>query len=214
MPDLILVSPRHLFRCPYSLHEKTALSSIVISEQELENFQPMDADPLKIKIKNFYPETKTEEARELLIQALDWNKSRAIVSKEISSEKTGERKFEEIQIDKSSLVYPPSILKILEGLDDGKKRGLFILLNFFRSLGFSKPEIDEKIEEWNKKNPKPLKIGYVKAQIEWAFKNKKIMPPNYDKPYYKDIGIIPNDEEIRLKNPVSYAVKKSRKMRR
>ena len=29
--DLILVSPRHLFRAPYSLHEKTALASVVLS---------------------------------------------------------------------------------------------------------------------------------------------------------------------------------------
>jgi len=28
MPDLVLVSPRHLFRMPYSLHEKTSLASI------------------------------------------------------------------------------------------------------------------------------------------------------------------------------------------
>ncbi|MCJ2514069.1 MAG: hypothetical protein LN408_06505, partial [Candidatus Thermoplasmatota archaeon] len=28
--DIILVSPRHLFRTPYSLHEKTALASIII----------------------------------------------------------------------------------------------------------------------------------------------------------------------------------------
>src|SRR5690606_27815409 len=32
--DLVLVSPRHLFRMPYSLHEKTALASIVISPEE------------------------------------------------------------------------------------------------------------------------------------------------------------------------------------
>ena len=34
--DLIMVSPRHLFRAPYSLHEKTALASVVLSEEELE----------------------------------------------------------------------------------------------------------------------------------------------------------------------------------
>src|SRR3989338_8403883 len=35
MPDIILVSSRHLFRMPYSLHEKTALASIVIDENKI-----------------------------------------------------------------------------------------------------------------------------------------------------------------------------------
>lgn len=39
MPDLILVSPRHLFRMPYSLHEKTALASVVLNPEEVKNFQ-------------------------------------------------------------------------------------------------------------------------------------------------------------------------------
>ena len=33
----LLISPRHLFRMPYSLHENSGLSSIVLSEDELEN---------------------------------------------------------------------------------------------------------------------------------------------------------------------------------
>ncbi|GAI54180.1 unnamed protein product, partial [marine sediment metagenome] len=51
MPDLILVSPRHLFRAPYSLHEKTALASVVLKPEEIKNFQPTDADPLKAKVR-------------------------------------------------------------------------------------------------------------------------------------------------------------------
>ncbi|MGC9309552.1 MAG: DNA primase small subunit domain-containing protein [Candidatus Nanoarchaeia archaeon] len=43
--DIILVASRHLFRAPYSLHEKTALSSAVINTDEIDNFQPSDADP-------------------------------------------------------------------------------------------------------------------------------------------------------------------------
>ena len=77
MPDLILVSPRHLFRMPYSLHEKTTLASIVIDKDELENFDMKDADPMKLsaeKIKNFTPNSRENEASELLMQALDWDK--------------------------------------------------------------------------------------------------------------------------------------------
>ena len=43
IPDLVLVSSRHLFRMPYSLHEKTTLASVVVLPEELKNFQPHDA---------------------------------------------------------------------------------------------------------------------------------------------------------------------------
>jgi endogenous inhibitor of DNA gyrase (YacG/DUF329 family) len=211
--DLVLVSPRHLFRCPYSLHEKTGFSSVVLSEQELEKFQPKDADALKVKIRDYYPEPEKNEAQNLLISALEWNGARTR-QKESSKEKS-ESKFEgkkniEINVDKSSIKYPPIIKKMLEGMDDGKKRALFVLLNFFRSLNFTQEEIKSKIEEWNKKNKKQLKEGYIQAQIEWTFRQKKMLPPNYDKPFYKDIAFSPDDEDLRIKNPVSYAIRKSK----
>lgn len=207
--DLVLVSPRHLFRCPYSLHEKTAFASMVLLESEIANFNPQDADPLKIKIRDFYPKADKNEAKNLLVQALEWNGERArnLETSEKSTQ-AHERKFEEISIDKSAITYPPSIKKILEGMSDGRKRALFILINFFHYLNFTRDEVEKKIEDWNKKNDKPLKIGYVKAQLDWAFRNKKMLPPNYDKPYYRDIGIIPEEEELRAKNPISYVVRK------
>jgi DNA primase catalytic subunit len=76
--DLILVSPRHLFRMPYSLHEKTSMASIVLTEDELENFDIKDANPLKLKesnIRNFFPNSKEDEAHKLVVQALDWYKN-------------------------------------------------------------------------------------------------------------------------------------------
>src|SRR3989344_7233223 len=73
MPDLILVSPRHLFRTPYSLHEKTSLSSVALDSNKIREFQPRDADPLKAEVKNFLPESREGEASLLLMQALDWN---------------------------------------------------------------------------------------------------------------------------------------------
>lgn len=211
--DIVLVSPRHLFRCPYSLHEKTGFSSIVLEEDEIENFKPSDASPLKIKIKNFYPNAEQDEAKELFISAIEWQgeRQRHIEKKTIAETKSRpEKKFEEITVDKSTLVYPPAIKKILEGMEDGKKRALFVLLNFYRNLNFSKEEVDEKIKEWNKKNKKQLKESYIQSQINWTYAQKKVLPPNYDKPHYKDIGIQPDDEELRLKNPVSYTIRKSR----
>jgi hypothetical protein len=202
-PDIVLVSSRHLFRTPYSLHEKTGLASIVITKQELENFQPSDADPLKVKIRNYMPESKEGEARELLIQALDWYKEK--IQNETKTNKTG-KVYKEIEIDRSKIVYPPCIQCMLKGLKDGKKRSLFILISYLNSLNFSRQEIEEKITEWNAKNTPPLKQGYVDSQLSYAFKHKKIMPPNCDK-YYKDINICrPAALCQKIKNPLNYTI--------
>ena len=206
MPDLILVSPRHLFRMPYSLHEKTALASIVLSKKELADFDLKNANPMTAKVKNFTPDVKEGEAKELLVQALDWYKSN-VDSKEPKSEERKE--YKQIKLTNlSDKFFPPSIQKILQGIADGKKRALFVLLNFFRSVGMEKDELEKRIFSWNAKNKPPLKDGYLKAQLIWAYRNKVVLPPNFDKDYYKGIGVIPTDEEIRLKNPVTYVVKK------
>lgn len=192
---------------PYSLHEKTALASIVLSPEELKNFQLTDASPMKAKIKNFMPDSKEGEASQLFREALDWHKGKA------SSQKTFEKnseKFKPIKFEKlSEDTFPPSIKKILEGIKDGKKRALFILINFFRFINMDKEEIEKRIFEWNKKNTPPLLEGYIQSQLLWSYRRPPVLPPNYDKDYYKGIGIIPDQEEMNSKNPVNYIVRKN-----
>jgi DNA primase catalytic subunit len=209
MPDLVLVSPRHLFRMPYSLHEKTALASIVLNQKELEKFEITDASPIKLSssnIRNFEPDCKEGEASELLLQALDWHR-------ENNPEKIiKETDFKPIKIDKiSEDNFPPCIKNILKGLSDGKKRALFVLINLFRSVGMDKDDIEKRIYEWNKKNEVPLREGYVQTQISWAYRKKPIMPPNC-KEFYEGIGVCQPDDFCKLiKNPVNYLVRKSYK---
>lgn len=204
--DVVLVSSRHLFRAPYSLHEKTAFASIVVEKDEVEDFKPTDADPLKIVTpKSFMPECKEGEARELLIQALDWGRS------QIQPEKA--KKYEGGAIDIQGLsisddMFPPVINNILKGIKaDGRKRALSLLLSFFTSLEFPQDFIEEKIDEWNKKNYHPLKDGYIKSQVTWHIKNKRL-PPNYDKPIYKEFGVR-GTPEPGIKNPINYTIKKA-----
>ncbi|HUS50487.1 MAG TPA: DNA primase small subunit domain-containing protein, partial [Candidatus Paceibacterota bacterium] len=187
MPDIILVSPRHLFRMPYSLHEKTALASVVLDPDEIADFQLKDANPMKVKIKNFMPDPKEGEASELLIQALDWYNQTDKTEKKERREEYKPIKIENL----SENNFSPSIRKILQGVDDGRKRSLFILINLFRSLGMEKDEFEKRIYGWNKKNKIPLKEGYIKSQLIWSYRNKIVPPPNFDKDYYKGIGIIP-----------------------
>ncbi len=206
IPDLILVSPRHLFRMPYSLHEKTALASIVLTPEELENFDLNHADPMKVKIKKFIPDCKEGEAKELLMQALDWYKQN-------NSEEQKEHTNFEYKVIKlenlSEKNFSPSIQKILKGVGDGRKRALFILLGLFRSVGMERAELEKRIAQWNEKNEIPLKKGYIQSQLIWNYRNKVIPPPNFSKDHYKGIGVIPTEEELRYKNPVNYTVKKT-----
>jgi len=210
MPDLILVSPRHLFRMPYSLHEKTTLASVVLLPEEISDFQPKDADPLKVEIRNFIPDSKEGEAAELLREALDWHKAK---NPEETREKTesSNREFQPIVLKEiSEKNFPPSIKLILAGIKgDGRKRALFVVLGFLRSIGMERKDIEKMLYDWNSKNEIPLKEGYIKAQLISSYRGKSIPPPNYDKDYYRAIGIIPTEEERRYKNPVSYMIRKT-----
>lgn len=200
--DIVLVSSRHLFRVPYSLHEKTRLASIVLKKEEVKDFNPLMADPLKVEIRDFNPKSEEGEARELLSQALDWQQKK---EKKVRKEFNGEAiNLKNLEIKEE--FFPECIKKILSGIkQDGRKRALFILLAFLRSLEMPKEYIESRIDEWNKKNYKPLQDGYIKSQIDWFEKNK-ILPPNCGSHYYKELNI---KCDCGVKNPLSFTIKKA-----
>ena len=209
--DLILVSPRHLFRMPYSLHEKTALASVVISPDKVSDFEMKDANAMKAKIRNFSPKAKEGEAKELIREALDWTKNNEIKSG-ISKEKIQGKyaNFKPIKlVGVSENQFPPCINKILKGMVDGKKRALFVLINFFRSIGLDKDDMEKKILDWNQKNNPPLKQGYITSQLTWSYKRKPLMPPNC-REYYQGMAVcVPDHLCNTVKNPVNYIIKKN-----
>jgi len=212
--DIILVSPRHLFRMPYSLHEKTSLASVVVHPDKIKNFNLKDAHPLKIGTpEDFLPECEEGEATNLLVKAIENQPLKPVteintISEFKPSKKTG-KDFQKIKIPKvTEDLYPPVIKIILKGMkNDGRKRALFILLSYLRSMEIEQKEIDKIVQKWNEKNAEPLKLGYIKSQLNWYAKKEPKLPPNYDKPYYKEIGIQPTNSEIKAKNPVSYSVR-------
>lgn len=213
IPDLVLVSPRHLFRTPYSLHEKTSLASIVLDPSQIPNFELKDADPMKVSednIKDFMPNAEESEARELLMQALDWYRETQ-VGKEAEEEAKGKyANFKPIQLQGlKDEQFPPCILTILQGVQDGRKRALFVLINLFRSIGMEKEELEKRIEEWNQKNEVPIKKGYIKSQLQWSYKKKPIMPPNC-RDFYKGLGVCKPDTFCnKTKNPLNYVTRKN-----
>jgi DNA primase large subunit len=228
--DTVLISSRHLFRMPYSLHERTGLSSIIIKPEQISLFHPGWAKPDRVYVKDFFPEPEKDEARELLVQAIDWQarakeregriKQIRMQRKRIQDIKSGRKERGKIKyekIDVSSIneeMFPPCIKIILEGMkQDGRKRALFILINFFRSLGIGFEDIEKKISGWNKRNYKPLRENYVKAQLSWAKRQEEKqgtrMPPNCSLGhYYKEIGACePIALCSKIKNPINFTIR-------
>ena len=79
----------------------------------------------------------------------------------------------------------------------------------FRSIGMERDEIEKRLDDWNKKNKPPLKLGLIENQLKVAYKNKQLMPPNC-KEYYQGVGVCEPDNFCKfIKNPVNYVVKKS-----
>lgn len=207
--DTVLISSRHLFRAPYSINEKSGLVSIPVSEDEIKHFIKESAKPENIKINSSFLDNEDIElggGKNLIIQAFDYN-SKLRKEPEIKT-----IRFYEDSKDKIPEKYfPGCIKKLLVGnLSDGRKRSLFILINFLKSTGYSIDEIKNILSEWNQKNMQPLKQGYIQSQISWHSRQKeKILPPNCDNnAYYSSLGV-KDSEEIcsKCKNPVIYALR-------
>jgi len=56
---------------------------------------------------------------------------------------------------------------ILKGLSDGRKRSLFLLLNFLVAMNWEWPDVEKEAIAWNGRNQPPLKDGYVRTQLRW-----------------------------------------------
>ncbi len=220
--DMVLVAPRHLFRMPYSLHEKTSLASVVIDKKQVASFSPKDAQPMQVVLQPYIKETRPNSGIELLRRALEWKAKQeqqlmqsynAAAQNPNNNRVPGSSKKEYAQRDYSHLTekdFPQSIQKLLKGLDDGKKRGLFVLITFLRSIGWTKEKTDVIVREWNEKNKQPLREGYLRSQVEWHYKQRKqILPPNYENDaFYKDLGLF--DKRPSVKNPLSEIASKAR----
>ena len=210
--DAILLSSRHLYRMPYSLHEKSGLASIPIDPSTVIQFERSRAVPEKITVSSFpflSRENVSESARNLLLQALDFK---------IKSQEQPEAKKDFAETDIDSPIreefFPPCMQAILKGMEDGKKRAVFCLMNFLGKVGWNKKQIEEYLLQWNKeKNRQPLPEKYIKMQLAHFIAGTKL-PPNCDNDaYYKDMGVYCNAEHCRrLKNPVNYTLRRWRRM--
>ena len=202
---------RHLFRMPYSLHDGSGLVSLPISPEEISEFEKEDAKIENIDFETgFLEEAEDGEATNLAVQAMDFIEERREEKKERRTDKDFERPEDAIP----EQYFPPTIKNLLEGLEDGRKRGLFILINFYRCVGYSWNEIESKMWDWNDRNDEALREAYVKSQLRWhRNRDEDVPPPNYDSNgYYKDMQVYEGDNlEEKVSNPVSYAFRKAKR---
>jgi|TARA_Y100000310_G_scaffold345671_1_gene468052 hypothetical protein len=208
--DTILISLRHLFRMPYSLHEKSGLVSIPIDPNKVLEFKKENAEPKNVKISRFVFLNKKNvaegDAKKLIMQAFDFSLNK---EEELNIET---KKDYEIKDAMPEQFFPPCVKLISNGLADGRKRSLFILINFLTSLGWGYKEIEDYLKGWNKKNTDPIRENYLLGQLRYhKTQKKKILPPNCNNNmYYVDIGVCrPDNLCSKIKNPVSYSIRKS-----
>ncbi len=210
--DSVLISNRHLFRCVYSVNEKSGFVSIPL--KKIDDFNIEDAKIENVKFDSSLRFLDSEnvtagEAKNLLIQAFDWANKNKIIIDEV---KKHERIFEIPKVAIKSDYFPPCMLSLMSGVkDDGRKRAVFILANFLQSVGWSMEEVEKFLLEWNKRNREPLREGYIMSQISWFKRQKKtVLPPNCDNPgYYKTMGVKCEDGICSMcKNPVNYVFRR------
>lgn len=216
--DTILITSRHLFRMPYSLHEKSGLASVPINPEKFLEFDKFkDADPKIVDPKKYehfeflsYNSSYGKDARHLQIKAIEYfteERDFSHITKQFSEQKKVDKNsqlgkttllsdafgevFEidqEVNFEDFSFVIKDVLQKDFE---DGKKRALFVLLTFLYSIKWKEDLIKNEIKSWNDKQSAPLKEQYIQAQLHW-FSNQTttISPPNYsNENYYKNIGI-------------------------
>jgi hypothetical protein len=208
--DTLLISTRHLCRMPYCFNEKSGLVSVPVPLDKVLDFKREYASPEKVEVKLKFLDRSLaveNEALALLMQAYEFNYFPPLFE---SGEKK-EIEFEEIAEAVPEQLFPPCMQKILQGMDDGRKRALFVLINFLSYAGWSSDMIEQRVKEWNVKNKEPLREVYVKSQLRYAKKSERKLPPNcVNADYYKGINIcFPDGLCSKVRNPVNYARRKA-----
>ncbi len=201
---------RHLFRLPYSFNEKTWLVSMPLEIKNVRSFRRENAKPENVKSTLGFMDTwGKNEMQDLIMEAMDWQTRQELAEPEQKTKKTYTGPTGKIPEE----FFPPCIKLILQGLKDGRKRSIFILINFLRSAGWNWKETEEVLREWNKKNKEAIREVYITTQVNYAKHrgNEVFPPPNCDnKDYYEDIGICkPDNLCSKIKNPISYTLRKT-----
>jgi DNA primase large subunit len=194
------------------------LVSLPINYTKLKSFEKEHALPEKVKVEEKFLKQRvpSRDAEALIIEAMDWASKQKIETPTIEKPREfAPRKM--IMISEEN--FPPCIKHVLEkGLSDGRKRAVFILINFLRNMGWNLEQIEKRLDEWNQKNYPPLGANYLRSQLRWHFRQEKpMLPPNCDNDnFYKSIGVHELCKLLHqqgIKNPVNYPLRQIKKKR-
>jgi DNA primase catalytic subunit len=213
--DSVAIASRHLLRMPYSLNEKTWLISVPVEKKDVPDFDLKMAreENVAFDMPFITRSGKKGEAKWLFSQSYDF------VQKMEAEETLRKDLGKDYKIPERAIpeeFFPPCIKKILMGVEDGRKRSVFVLATFLRLVGWNQEMIEKKIGEWNKRNKEPLRPNYIKTQLNWYARNPGYLPPNCDnKGYYRDMKVCFPDEMCKqIKNPVTYTFKSQKYKRK
>jgi DNA primase large subunit len=188
-----------LFEKDEAMADTVLVSNIVFLDDS--HTTPGEAEHLLKEAFDFNPLVETDEEAKRLKKAF-------IVSEEITQKIPEE-------------LFPPCIQLLLQSLKDGKKRALFILINFMTSVGWTHDEIKERLAAWNKVQPEQLRETTIVTHLNYhRQQHKQILPPNcptrqnnipvIQQNYYTDLQVChPDSLCAKIKNPVQYAKKKA-----
>ncbi|MFO7872214.1 MAG: hypothetical protein R6U26_01065, partial [Candidatus Undinarchaeales archaeon] len=170
--DSAVIASRHLIRLPYCLHQKTWLSSIYLSKEELENFKKKDAEPGNFNVSAPDLSPQKPEADDLVQSAELWDRGRKKPKKKSRPDFSIQKKKSN---NKTAPVqnFPPCIKNILSGLKDGRKRSVFLLTTFLHHAGWDRTDIEKLLLKWNERNEPPLEKKYIDQTIRSQFKREE-----------------------------------------
>ena len=219
--DTLLISSRHLYRMPYSFHEKSQLISVPIDINNILKFKKEFAKPENVKVEHSFldRDVKSADAETLLRNAFDFKPGASTIEEEVERKKKIDEKQRAYSLPEKAIGeenFPPCIKIILKGLEDGRKRSTFILINFLASCGWDYGMIEKRLMEWNEQNHEPLRPQYILGQLRYAKQGKEILPPPNcgNLAYYKGFSVCkPEDLCSQIKNPLQYAKRKERSSR-
>ncbi|MBI3033446.1 hypothetical protein HYY69_08285 [Candidatus Woesearchaeota archaeon] len=207
--DTILISSRHLYRMPFSLHEKTGLCSVPIPLNSILSFEKQDALPSKITTEIIFLDSSSTingEAGKLLFNAFEYKPVITYEDPTMALKKEFDIPEQAIPID----LFPPCMLKGLQGMNDGKKRFMFALSNFLEKVGWQHQQIESLLLQWNEKNAEQLREVIIRGQLNHRKATKKKMLPPNCMSFYQDLGVCQPDHLCqKIKNPVQYATRKA-----
>ncbi|MCJ7429075.1 MAG: hypothetical protein MUP66_01665 [Candidatus Nanohaloarchaeota archaeon QJJ-5] len=212
---------RHLFRMPFSVNEKTIGSStgMLVSQpidlDAIDAFEKEDAHIDTVDLsQSFLADGIDNDARLLAGEAIDWESRQSRHEPEHPSTETDSTDYDYDRPDEALAkdYFPAPIKELFEGVEDGRKRGLFILITFLQQTGYDWEAVQEEIWAWNDRNDEALRDNYIKSQLQWhARQDEPLMPPNFSaKGWYEDIGVLDPDRDEQMlenfDNPVPYAL--------